>query len=80
MHKALSRDDISSTFGATGHIGNHWVNLSRALEIGTETIKRLHILLDSINTDKFFLDGHKPQLRLNTAIDQIAVLRDHFQS
>jgi hypothetical protein len=80
MHKTFSRDDISSTFGATGHIGNHWANFSRALESGSEMIKRLHVLLDSINTDKSFLDGPRKQLRLNIAIDQIAVLRDQIQS
>jgi hypothetical protein len=57
MHETFSRDDIDSAFGATGHIGNHWTNLLRALESGTETAKRLHVLLDSINTDKSFLDG-----------------------
>lgn len=80
MHETFIRDDISSSFEATGHIGNHWKNLARALKSGTETLERLSILLDSINTTKSFLDGPRKQLRLKTAIDQISTLRDQIQS
>jgi hypothetical protein len=65
---------------ATGHIGNHWKNLSRSLQDGQNTLIRLQELLEGVNKSVTLLDGPRRQLRFNSAAEQIAAFRQQIQS
>ena len=65
---------------ATGHIGNHWKNLSRSLQDGQNTLIRLQELLEGVNKSVTLLDGPRRQLRFNSAAEQIVAFRQQIQS
>ncbi|KAF2237170.1 hypothetical protein EV356DRAFT_27618 [Viridothelium virens] len=64
----------------TDQIGNHWQNISRALENGKETLAQLRGCLRDINKTSRLLDTPIKQLRLNAAADRIGLFREHVQS
>lgn len=80
MKETFDQDEIKLNLQTTGHAGNHWKNLARSLEDGGGTLRQLTTLLESVNKTTSFLDGPRKQLRLKSAIDQIAVYRDQIQS
>ncbi|KAF2001885.1 hypothetical protein P154DRAFT_574562 [Amniculicola lignicola CBS 123094] len=80
MRETFSRDEIKATLQVTGHVGNHWRNLARSLNDGTGTLQELHTLLSGVNKTTSFLDGPRKQLRLKTAVDQMALYREQIQS
>ncbi len=63
----------------TGHIGDHWRNLSQALEDGEKSLIRLGNLLQSVNKDAKFLDGPRKTIRLNSATAQITAFKSQIQ-
>jgi hypothetical protein len=79
-------NSMKSTFdeitpeAATGHIGTHWQNISRALENGLETLGQLQGCLQEINKTRKLLDGPRKQLRLKFAAERLALYRQHVQS
>ena len=64
----------------TGHISDHWQNISRALENGNETLSQLRSCLEDINRSNKILDGPRKQLRLDFATDKLDFFRQHIQS
>ncbi|KAL9094493.1 MAG: hypothetical protein Q9165_003343 [Trypethelium subeluteriae] len=64
----------------TDQIGNHWQNISRALENGKETLAQLRACLKDVNKTSRLFDTPTKQLRLNAAADRISLFREHVQS
>jgi hypothetical protein len=64
----------------TGHIGDHWRNLSQALEDGEKSLVRLGNLLQSVNKEAKILDGSRKTIRLNFAISQISAFKSQIQT
>jgi hypothetical protein len=68
------------TGSATGHIGNHWRNVSKSLQNGQNTLNKLQELLEGVNRSTTILDGPRKQVRLKAAMEQIATFRHQIQS
>lgn len=64
----------------TGHVGNHWQNIARALQDGTEILGQLHTCFEEVDKETKFLDRPRKQLRLNLAAKRIGAFRQHIQS
>lgn len=80
MKETFEQADIRSNLDATGHVGNHWKNLSRPLDDGAGTLGQLRTLLDGINKKTLLLDAARKQLRYKCAIEQIGTYREQIQS
>jgi hypothetical protein len=80
MKETIDQSDIKLSLQSTGHTGSHWKNLARSLNDGTDALKKLHDLLDSINKKTTVLDVSRKLIRLKSASDQIAHYREQIQS
>ena len=80
MKETFDRANNRHPSQATGHIGNHWKNLSRSLQDGQNTLIRLQELLEGVNKSVTLLDGPRRQLRFNSAAEQIVAFRQQIQS
>lgn len=65
---------------STGHIGAHWINLSRSLQDGQGTLEQLEVLLKETNKGVSFLDSARRNLRVNAVAEQIARFRQQVQT
>ena len=80
MKETVNQSDIKSNLQSTGHAGSHWKNLARSLKDGTNTLQKLHDLLDGISKKTSVLDTPRKLLRLKSAFGQIAQYREQIQS
>ena len=64
----------------TGHISNHWKDISKAIENCKDTLAQLHGRLEEVNKASKILDAPRRQLRLNFAADELSSFRQQVQS
>ncbi len=76
----LQRDEIQTSFRATGHISNHWKNLRACIKDGQDTLSQLHDLLERVNRSASVLSGLQKHARLQRAAEEIGVYQQHIQS
>ncbi|KAE8448846.1 hypothetical protein EG329_008848 [Mollisiaceae sp. DMI_Dod_QoI] len=76
MKDTFEQEQIQTSFQATGHIGNHWNNLSTSIRDGQNTLLQLQETLERVNKSVTFKESTAkilPNLdELNQAIRQIA--------
>ncbi|KAF4214229.1 hypothetical protein CNMCM8980_006914 [Aspergillus fumigatiaffinis] len=65
---------------SSGHIGIHWKNLLRSLQDGRSTLEQLEELLTTINKQVTFLDSARREVRVKSAVEQIANFRQQVQT
>src|SRR5438034_889477 len=65
---------------STGHIGNHWRNISRSIQDGTKTLASLQATLEKVNKSATVLDGARKHLRLKWASEEIAIFQHEIRS
>lgn len=80
MRETVDQGDIQSNVQLTGHAGSHWKNLALSLNDGSDTVQKLHDLLDGISKKTSVLDGPRKLLRLKSASEQIAHYREQIQA
>ena len=80
MKETLEQDSIQSSLNSTGHIGNHWTNLSISIQDGHHTLVQLQSTLDRVNKSVDILDGARKHLRLQGASQEIAMLQEQIRS
>jgi hypothetical protein len=80
MKETFAQEDLRADVQTTGHVGSHWKNLARSLSDGESTLDQLRSLLTSVSKSTSFLDAPRKQLRLKSAITQIAGFREQIQS
>jgi hypothetical protein len=80
MKDTLEQEQIQSSLQATGHIGNHWTNLSACLRDGQDTLIQLQEKLEKINKSVSVLDGPRKHLRLKGATEEIGVFQQRIRS
>jgi hypothetical protein len=80
MKDTLERKQIQTSMQSTGHIGNHWTNLSTCLEDGQNTLDELKETLEKVNKSVSVLDGPRKHLRLRSALDEIGVFQQQIRS
>lgn len=80
MKNTLEQEQIKSSLQATGHIGNHWTNLSACLRDGQNTMMQLQEKLEKVNKSVSILDGPRKHLRLNSASEEIGIFQQQVRS
>jgi hypothetical protein len=80
MKDALEEEKVKSPLQATGHIGNHWKNLSTTVKDGQNTLVQLQSTLDKVNKSVAVLDGPRKYLRLKGAAQEIAMFQQQIRS
>ncbi|KAK5124667.1 hypothetical protein LTR85_001380 [Meristemomyces frigidus] len=70
----------SSTLQETGHIGNHWRNLSKSIADGQNVLEHLQSLLERVGKTTTRLNKPRMQLRLYLAEDELSMLRQRMQA
>lgn len=80
MKETIDENEINTNLHATGHVGNHWKNLARSLNDGADALRKLQVLLYSVNKKTSVLDAHRKQIRLKSATGQISRYREQIQS
>ena len=81
MEATLYDLQTHNSFQSTGHMGTHWLNLSRSLQDGQDALKDLEKLLNPpLNKDVSVLDDSRRYMRLKDAAEKLAEYRQHVQS
>lgn len=80
MKDTLEQENIQSSLQSTGHIGNHWNNLSTSIRDGQNTLLQLQETIEKVNKSVSLLDGPRKHLRLKGATDEIAVFQQQIRS
>lgn len=80
MKDTLEQENIQLSLQSTGHIGNHWNNLSTSIQDGQSTLIQLQETIQKANKSVSLLDGPRKHLRLRGAADEIAVYQQKIRS
>lgn len=80
MKDTLERKPMQVSMQSTGHIGNHWTNLSTCMRDGRNTLDQLREILEKVNKSVSVLDGPRKHLRLRAALDEIYVYQLQIRS
>lgn len=80
MKDTLEQESMQSSLQSTGHIGNHWNNLSTSIRDGQSTLRQLQETIEKANKSVSLLDGPRRHLRLKAAADEIAVYQQQIRS
>jgi hypothetical protein len=80
MKETLEQKDVQSSLHSTGHIGNHWTNLSISIQDGQNTLVQLQSTLDKVNKSVGILDGTRKHLRLQAATQEITMFQQQVRS
>jgi hypothetical protein len=80
MKDTLEQEDIQSSLQSTGHISNHWNNLSTSIRDGQKTLLQLQERVEKVNKSVSLLDGPRKHLRLRAAADEIALFQQQIRS
>ncbi|KAE9993713.1 hypothetical protein EG327_003723 [Venturia inaequalis] len=76
----LTFEEMDTERSESGHIGNHWQNLSTSLEDARICLFRLQTMLEDVNKDVKILDTLRRQARFKTATDQLVFYRQEIQT
>jgi len=80
MKNTLEQEQVQSSLQATGHIGNHWNNLSTSIGDGQKTLVSLQETLEKVNKSVSVLDGPRKHLRLKSASEEIGLYQQQIRS
>jgi len=80
MKHTLEQEQIQSSLQATGHIGNHWSNLSTSIGDGQKTLASLQETLEKVNKSVSVLDGPRKHIRLKGAAEEIGLYQQQIRS
>ncbi|KUJ21160.1 uncharacterized protein LY89DRAFT_428184 [Mollisia scopiformis] len=80
LYNTLEEERVKATFQSTGHIGNLWMNLSKTITDGQNTLVQLQSTLDKINKTVGILDNARKQLRLNSSMAELAMFQQQIRS
>ncbi|TVY16454.1 GTP-binding protein rhoA [Lachnellula arida] len=80
MKDTLEREPMQVSMQSTGHIGNHWTNLSTCMRDGRNTLDQLREILEKVSKSVSVLDGPRKHLRLRAALDEIYVYQLQIRS
>jgi len=80
MKDTLEQEPIQVSFQTTGHIGNHWKNLSASIQDGQNTLVQLQETLKKVNKSVSVLDGARKHLRLKAASEEISIFQLQIRS
>jgi hypothetical protein len=80
MRDTLEEEKVQSSLQATGHIGNHWANLSKSIKDGQNTLVQLLSTIERVNKSVGVLDGARRHLRLKGAMDEIGIFQQQIRS
>jgi hypothetical protein len=80
MKDTLEEKKVQSSLQATGHIGNHWNNLSTSTKDGQKTLIQLQDTLDKVNKSVGVLDGGRKHLRLKGVAEEIVMFQQQIRS
>lgn len=80
MKDTLEQPNVQSSLQQTGHIGNHWENLSKSIEDGQDTLRSLQETLERVNKNVSLLDGQRKHLRLKSASGEIAIYQQQIRT
>ena len=80
MKDTLEEEKVQSSLQVTGHIGNHWSNLSTSIKDGQNTLIQLQNTLDKVNKSVGVLDGPRKHLRLKGAAQEIVMFQQQIRS
>jgi hypothetical protein len=80
MKETLEQKNVQSSLHSTGHIGNHWTNLSISIQDGQNTLVQLQSTLDKVNKSVGILDGTRKHLRLQAVTQEITMFQQQVRS
>jgi hypothetical protein len=79
MKDTLEQKKVQSSLESTGHIGDHWSNLSTSIRDGQNTLVQLRATLDRVNKSVSLLDGPRKHLRLKGASEEIGMFQQQIR-
>lgn len=71
MKTTFSKPELTETLNATGHVGNHWQNVSQSLRDAERTLSGLLGILQEANKTTTFLDGPRKLLRYRAVAERV---------
>ena len=71
MKNTFEQEQIQASIQTTGHIGNHWNNLSASIQDSQNTLSHLQEILERVNKSVGVLNGARKHLRLKGAAEEI---------
>lgn len=80
MKSTLEADPLQSFFQLTGHLAEHWTNISACLQDGQKMLGDLEITLATVNKSVSILDATRKALRLKSAWDDIEAFQHRCRS
>ena len=80
MKITLEEEKIKASLQATGHIGSHWIKLSKSIKDGQSTLVKLQDTVDRVNKRVGILDGARKHLRLKAAMGEIIMFQQQIRS
>ncbi|OCK78036.1 hypothetical protein K432DRAFT_279567, partial [Lepidopterella palustris CBS 459.81] len=80
MKDTLGQPGIQSSLQATGHIGNHWNDISKSIKDGQKTLAQLQETLEKVDRRVNVLDQTRKHLRLKGSSEEIALYRQQIKS
>ncbi|RFU27249.1 hypothetical protein B7463_g9089, partial [Scytalidium lignicola] len=80
MKATLEEDQVYASLQATGHIGNHWGNLSRSIKDGQNTLDKLQSTLEKVNKGVNVLNGARKPLRFKWASEEIEIFQQQVRA
>jgi hypothetical protein len=72
MNETLSQPDVQLSIQSTGHLGNHWSDVSKSIEDGKVTLAQLLEILQKVDKTVSVLGGARKHFRLKGATGEIA--------
>ena len=80
MKETLEDEKVQSSLQLTGHMGNHWSDLSMSIKDGQNTLVQLQSTLDRVNKSVSVLDGARKHIRLKGALEEIGMFQQQIRS
>lgn len=80
MKTTLEADTLQPFFQSTGHLAEHWANISACLRDGEKMLSDLDSILAGINKSVRVLDSTRKAMRLNSAWEDVESYQQRCRS
>lgn len=80
MKETLENDKVQPSLRETGHMGNHWRNLSTSVKDAQDTLVQLQCTLDKVNKNVSVLNGARKHIRLKKAWEEIGMFQQQIRT
>jgi len=80
MKTTLEDKKVQASFPHTGHIGNHWKNISACINDGEVALGRLAAAIERVDKPVVVLESTRKYARMHSAADEITVYQQQIRT